>query len=138
MSVKLQMPGEATARLIGIAFILLLVIGTGVLIWKAGKDKADFGNVKAAFETTEQSAGISRNTGDTVAAEQAETWAQAQADEGVIRGRIDAQPRAAGPAGPADPDILRVAREAHARALCAAGRVQRTQCGDDAAGAANE
>ncbi|HSD16795.1 MAG TPA: hypothetical protein VLC71_05965 [Thermomonas sp.] len=132
---KLELPGEQAARLIGAALIAFLVIGTLWLVWNGGKNRVDFGNVKAALQTTEESAGISRGTADTVATEQASTWAQAQADEGVIRGRIDAQPRAA---GPADPDILRVAREAHARALCAASRVQRADCGDDPAGAAEE
>ena len=135
MSIKLRMPGEETIRLIAGGILLVLVVGGVFLIWKGGKDRADFSNVKAALSTTEESAGISRTTADTVATEQADTWAQAQADEGIIRGRIDAQPRAA---GPADPDILRVAREAHARAICAAGRVQRTSCGDDAAGTTNE
>lgn len=135
MSIKLRMPGEETIRIIAGGILLVLVVGGVFLIWKGGKDRADFSNVKAALTTTEESAGISRTTADTVATEQADTWAQAQADEGIIRGRIDAQPRAA---GPADPDILRVAREAHARAICAAGRVQRTSCGDDAAGTTNE
>ena len=130
--IKLAMPGENALRAIGAGFIALLVIATLWLVWNASKNLVDFGNVKAALQTTEESAGISKATADTVAEDQAATWAHAQADEGFIRERIIERPVAA---GPADPDILRVAREAHARALCSAGRVHGAGCGDDPAGA---
>lgn len=133
--IKLAMPGEATARVIGASLIGLLVLSTLALVWNTSKNRVDFGNVKAALATTEESAGISRTTADTVATDQAKAWADAQADEETIDERINSQPRVS---GPADPDILRVAREAHARALCAASRVQREGCGDDATAGADE
>ena len=133
MSIKLRMPGEETIRLIAGGILLVLVVGGVFLIWKGGKDRADVSNVKAALTTTEESAGISRTTADTVATDQAKVWADAQADEGIINERIHSLPRAA--VGPADPDVLRVARKAHARALCAASGVQRAGCSDDPAGA---
>ena len=136
---NLELPAERTARqtanAIGWAVVTILVITFVAAIYWRGRKDVSFDNVQAQLRTTEESAGISLATADTVATEQAGTWAHAQADEGDIRARIDAQPRAA---GPADPDILRVAREAHARALCAAGRVQRTDCGDDAARAPDD
>lgn len=122
-------------RLIGAGIVLVLGASIAGAIYWRGKRAANFENVQAQLQTTEESAGISRQTADTVAIDQAETWQHAQADEGMIRGRIDAQPRAA---GPADPDILRVAREAHARSICAASRVQRADCSDDATGAASQ
>ena len=122
---KLQLPGELYLRMIGVLLVLFLIVGTGALIWKAGHDRADFKNVKAQVQTTEASNEITRETADTVAQEQAQTWQQAQADEGFIRGRIDAQPRAA---GHADPDILRAVSAAHDAAICAAQRVQRAEC----------
>ena len=128
----MKLPGEDAVR--AFAAVLLVVIAIGVVTWvyRNGRNQADFGNVQAQLATTEESAGISRATADTVAGEQADTWAHAQADEGYIRERIIAQPRTT---GPADPDILRIAWEAHARALCSAGRVHGTQCGNDATGA---
>ena len=136
---NLELPAERTARqtakAIGWAVVTILVITFVAAIYWRGRKDVSFDNVQAQLRTTEESAGISLATADTVATEQAGTWAHAQADEGEIRARIDAQPRAA---GPADPDILRVAREAHARALCAAGRVQRTDCGDDTARAPDD
>lgn len=128
-----QMPGEAGVRAIAGLILALLIAGAVFLIWKNGKDSADFSNVKAGLATTEESAGISRTTADTVATDQAKVWADAQADEGIIHERINSLPRPV--AGPADPDVLRVARKAHARALCAASGVQRAGCSDDPAGA---
>lgn len=113
------------------AAVALLLAGIG-LVWWNGRHSADFANVKAEVKTQDASAAITRETADTVAQDQAEVAARAQADQENIRARIDANPRAA---GPADADILRVAREAHARALCAASRVQRARCGDDPAAA---
>ena len=134
---NLELPAERTARqtahAIGWAVVIILVITFVAAIYWRGRKDVSFDNVQAQLRTTEESAGISLATADTVATEQAGTWAHARADEGDIRARIDAQPRAA---GPADPDILRVAREAHARADCAARRVQRAECGHDPAGAA--
>ena len=132
---KLELPGESTLRLIAGGVLLALVGVAAFLIWRAGRNGAEFKNVQAQVRTTEASNTITRETADTVAQDQAETQKQARADEGVIRERIDAQPRAA---GPADADILRVARAAHARALCAAGRVQRACSSDDPAGAAGD
>lgn len=131
----MKAPGEQYARLIGGVLIVLAILTIAGFIYWRGKHSANFANVSAQLKTTEESAGISRETADTVGADQAESFAHYQQDQGAIRARIDAQPRAA---GPADPDILRIAREAHARAVCAAGRVQRAQCSDDPTGAAGQ
>lgn len=113
--------------------VVVVALVAGGIYWR-GKNDADFSNVKAQVRTTEQSAEISRETADTVAADQTELWRQAQADEDYIDARIRTLP--AGEFAPADPDILRIAREAHARALCAAGRVQRESSSDDSTCAA--
>lgn len=130
IDLKVPVPGEQFARLLGVLLVVLFLISVVALIWFAGKRSEKQASTEDQLQVTEQSAGITRHTADTVAAEQAGTWKAAQADEGAIRARIDAQPRAA---GPADPDVLRIARAAHARAECSARRLQREGCGDDAA-----
>ena len=110
----------------GLMALIVAVLAGGIYL--VGRNDADFSNVKAQARTTEASADISRQTADTVAAEQAELWGLARANEDSINARIRSTPA---PAAPADPDILRIAREAHARALCSASRVQREKCSDD-------
>ena len=115
----------------GLMALIVAVLAGGIYL--AGRNDADFSNVKAQARTTEASAEISRQTADTVAAEQAGLFELARADEDFINARIRSTPTSA---APADPDVLRVAREAHARALCAASRVQREKCSDDPAATA--
>ena len=110
----------------GLMALIVAVLAGGIYL--VGRNDADFSNVKAQVRTTEASADISRQTAETVAADQAELWRHAQADEEFINARIRSTPTSA---APADPDVLRVAREAHARALCSASRVQREKCSDD-------
>lgn len=123
-------PGEWQARLIGAGLLVLLIVAMiGAAYWR-GERRANFRNVVGTVKTQEQAGEIGRQTADTVAQEQAALERQSQQDEVGIRERIHAQPRAA---GPADADVLRIARAAHGRAVCAAGRVQRAECSDAAA-----
>lgn len=103
------------------AVVAMLVVLTAAGLYWRGRNDANLSNVKAQARTAEQSAEISRETAETVASDQAELWRQAQADEDYIHERIRTLP--AGKPAPADPDILRIAREAHARSLCAASRL---------------
>ena len=116
-----------------LAVLLLALIAGG--LYARGKRAEQFKNVQAQLETTEASAGISRETAEIMAGDQAEVWQHMQADEARINERIQANPRVD---GPADPDILRVARDAHARAVCAASRVQREKCSTDPAAPAEQ
>ena len=102
-----------------VALAVLLCIG-GWLYWKGGD-----GERAAKKENREvgESNEISRDTAGRVDKAGAETRTATETARGRIRERIETDPRAA---GPADADLLRIAMEAHDRAIRAACRVQRT------------
>jgi hypothetical protein len=98
---------------------VLLCIG-GWLYWKGGDgERAAKQENKEVAASTE----VSRKTAANVDKAGAETRTATEAARGRIRERIESEPV---PVGPADVDLLRVAVEAHDRAIRAACRVQRT------------
>ncbi len=111
--------------------IVVLAIG-GCLYFKGGaKPRAEAKAAKAEIKAVGESNKISRDTQTSVEQQGAETRERTQQAQEDIRERIQADPVVS---GSADPDILRIAQEAHQRAIRAACRVQRTsRCGDPAA-----
>lgn len=111
--------------------ILLIVLGVGGWLYFKGGD----GERAAKQENKEvaESNKVSRETAGNVDKAGAETRAANEAARGRIRERIESDP---GASGAADPDLLRIAMEAHDRAVRAACRVQRTSDCPAAAAAA--
>lgn len=104
--------------------LLLAFIGLGLTYCRGGsKARADVKVLRAEATATAVSTEISRETAGHVDTQGAETRERTRAAQETIRERIEADPR---PATDADPAILRVAQEAHTRAIRAACRVQRT------------
>lgn len=99
---------------------LVALLGALAFAYHKGKNKADFSAVVGTVTTQQQAGEISRATTEQVAQEQWALEQQASRDEESINAAIRANP---GTHGPADPAVLRVAQDAHARAICAAGRV---------------
>lgn len=111
--------------------ILLVVVGVGGwLYWKGGDGERA---AKNEIQAVANSGQVSRDTATNVDKAGAETRAATEGARGRIRERIESEPAAG---GPADADILRVAQEAHQRAIRSACRVQRTSDCDAAASAA--
>lgn len=75
-----------------------------------------------ATKKTAESVKISTDTQKRVETESEGTRQRTQRAVEAVDARIEAEP--ASP-GPADPELMRIAREAHSRALCAHSRVQR-------------
>ncbi|HEY5805058.1 MAG TPA: hypothetical protein VIT90_15330 [Lysobacter sp.] len=104
--------------------LLLAFIGLGLTYCKGGsKGRSDVATLRTEAKATAVSTDISRDTAGRVDVQGAETRERTRAAQETIRERIEAAPR---PAAGADPAILRVAQEAHVRAIRAACRVQRT------------
>ncbi|KAF1706275.1 hypothetical protein [Pseudoxanthomonas sacheonensis] len=125
-------------QLVAAVVVFLLAV---VLVFsgaRCSRRAADFRDVKAvvkaqnrAAEQTTRSVQISKDTQERVEKESADTRQRTARAVEKIDARIQAEPAAP---GPADPDVLHIAREAHQRALSAHCRVQRAgDCPDAAA-----
>ncbi len=113
-----------------IVALVLLLIGGCLYIKGGAKPRAEAKAAKAEIKAVGESNKISRDTQTNVEQQGAETRERTQQAQEDIRERIQADPVVS---GSADPDILRIAQEAHQRAIRAACRVQRTsRCTDTA------
>lgn len=125
----------AQIKLLAYALIVLALIGVG---WKCASDRADFSQVKAevrsykkAATETKRSVEISKDTAARVDKESEDTRQRTARAVETIDAHITRDPVVA---GPADPDLMRIAREAHSRAARAHCRVQRAgNCADTTA-----
>lgn len=115
------------------ALAVLAISAVGWRIYHNGKLVERARQTQAQNTALTQAATVSRETAETRAVEQVQVQQEAQRVETIIRDRIIRVPAAA---GPADPDILRAVSAAHDAAICAAQRVQRTECSPASAPAA--
>ncbi len=118
-------------QMLYVALAIVIVAIGGCLYFKGGsKSRAVAKTAKAEIKAVGESNKISRDTQANVEQQGADTRDRTQQAQEGIRERIQADPVVS---GSADPDILRIAQEAHQRALRAACRVQRTsRCTDTA------
>lgn len=129
-------PGQIKLLVKGCAWFALIVILVLAGYRCARKQnttavlKAEVKAQTAAAKQTADSVKISTDTQKRVETESEDTRQRTRRAVEAVDARIQAEP--ASP-GPADPDLLRIAREAHQRALCAHSRVQRTSGCPDAA-----
>lgn len=119
--------------LIGAAMAVVFAAAVGWRIYDNGKVVERARQTQGQNTALTRTATVSRETAETRAAEQTQTQQEAQRVETIIRERIVRVPV---PAAPADPDILRAVSAAHDAAICAAKRVQRTECSPASATAA--
>lgn len=118
--------------LLGLLVLALAVLG--LTYCQGGKGaRGEVRELKAEAKATDASVETSRQAAEAVDMAGADTRHRTEQARGKIRERIEADPR---PAGRADPDVLRPAREAYERSVRAACGVQRTSdCTETAAAA---
>lgn len=115
--------------------IALLVLGSCLWIKGGSKPRAALKVAKVEAKAVAKSNKISVETQTRVEVQGAEVRDRTSAAQEVVRDRIREVPM---PVGPADADLLRVATEAHDRALRAACRVQRTDGCAEASGSGRQ
>lgn len=129
-------PGQIKA-LVKACILFALVVGLVLFGYRCARKQNTVAVLKSevkaqtqAAKQTAESVKISTDTQKRVETESEDTRQRTQRAVEAVDARIEAEPATP---GPADPDLLRIAREAHSRALSAHCRVQRTSdCTDTA------